>query len=52
MYQDVVLKGDENVVYIDASLLGWFIEMMRVKNEVYLWSDNIVKNGKGEILQK
>ena len=34
LYQDVVLTGDENFVYIDVSLLGWFIEMMRVKNEV------------------
>ena len=49
---DVVLKVDDDVIYADMSRLSGFVDLISANPEVYLWSDNVVNNGRAAVLQR
>jgi len=49
---DVVFKVDDDIIYADMSRLDGFVDLIRAKPEVYLWSANVVNNGKSAVFQR
>ena len=49
---DVVFKVDDDIIYADMSRLDGFVGLIRAKPEVYLWSANVVNNGKSAVFQR
>ena len=48
---DVVFKLYGDIIYADMFRLDGFVELICAKTEVYLWSANVVNNGKPDVFQ-
>jgi len=42
---DVIIKADDDIVFIDTSRFNGFINTIRSHPSVYLWSANVINNG-------
>lgn len=51
--RDVLIKADDDIVFIDTSRFAGFIRTMRqYNNEVFMWSANIINNGMAAAFQE
>lgn len=49
---DVILKIDDDIVFVDTSRVLGFINAIRSHGEVFLWSANVVNSGKPAFFQQ
>ena len=49
---DVILKIDDDIIFVDTSRLKSFIDMVRSKTDAFLWSANVINNGKCALFQQ
>jgi hypothetical protein len=48
---DVLIKADDDIVFVDHTRFSGLIHSMRRHPEVFLWSANVVNNGKSAVFQ-
>ena len=49
--RDVLLKVDDDIVYVDTSRVSAFVHEIRSFPQVFLWSANVINNGKAAAFQ-
>lgn len=49
---DVLIKADDDTVFIDTSQVAGFIQTIRNYRKVFLWSPNIINNGMAAAFQE
>jgi len=42
---DVLIKADDDILFVDTSRMKGFIETIRAFPQIYLWSANVINNG-------
>lgn len=49
---DVLIKADDDIVFVDTRRMKGFVETIRRFPEVFLWSANVINNGMAAVFQK
>lgn len=50
--RDVLIKADDDIVFIDTSRFAGFVRTIRFYERVFLWSANIINNGMSAAFQE
>jgi hypothetical protein len=48
---DIIMKFDDDILFVDTTRLGGYLRTIRKNPQVFLWSANVINNGKAGVLQ-